>query len=229
MATFRRRIADVRILLPEHARVLDVGCATGYFLEAAKESGLRPYGVELSAYGADACRQKVDPGHVYQGTLEDSRFDIPSEPGFDAIFMSDLLEHVRNPCTTLAAARSSLKPSGLLVITTPWTESFSHRAMGRHWLHYKPEHLYYFGIKSLGRMLQASGFDIIRVNSARKCLSLEYARNQFAAGGYQMRFLARLLNRFPTSLLNRHLWVRIGEATIVARPHEELTHAATRH
>lgn len=218
MATFRRRLTGVRNRLPESARVLDVGCATGYFLEAAKEFGLEPYGVELSEYGAEVTRKKFGTARVHQGELESARFDDFRTGQFDAIFMSDLIEHVRDPQSTLTAAHRWLSPTGLLVITTPWTGSISHQLAGRYWLHYKPEHLYYFGADSLRRLLNANGFELVNTTVSEKCLSLGYAASQFSAGALPLRFIACLLSYLPTRLLDRHLWLRIGEVTLVAKP-----------
>ena len=217
LTTFSQRIASLRPELPAGSRVLDVGCATGYFLEAAKASGLDAYGVELSAFGAKISRQKAGAGHVYQGELEDARFADYPEGRFDAIFMSDLIEHVRAPSRTLAAAHERLRTGGLLIITTPWTESLSRRIFGRRWLHYKPEHLFYFASNNLRLLLEQHGFAVVRCEPAEKCLSLEYAAAQLAMGGPLSRLAAHILKRMPNVLLRRPLRIHIGEATVIAQ------------
>lgn len=215
IATFRRRLAELPIPLAARTRVLDVGCATGYFLEAAQQAGLDPFGVELSEFGAKTSASKVGLGHIHHGELEDANFiDHPSGL-FSAIFMSDLLEHVRDPHTTLESARSRLEPGGLLVITLPWTNSLSHRLAGRKWLHYKPEHLYYFGTRSMELLLEAHGFTIEQVVPAKKCLSLRYAKTQFSSRNGFAGFFGKALGLLPESLLDLPLWVWIGETTLV--------------
>jgi SAM-dependent methyltransferase len=215
MATFRRRIAAAH--LAPAARILDVGAGTGYFLEAARESGLDAYAVELSDYGAARCAAIVGAGRVHHGQLDDARFADFAPGLFDAVFMSDLLEHVRDPHATLAAAARRLAAHGVLVITTPWTGSLSHRLSGRRWLHYKPEHLFYFGAGNLPRLLARHGFEGAPPAPALKSLSLAYAKSQFAAGGGTHRIAAGLLGLLPRRLLDRPLWLRIGEATLTAR------------
>jgi SAM-dependent methyltransferase len=216
VATFRQRLAAILPRLPSRARVLDVGCATGYFLEAASDAGLEPYGVEISEFGAEASRAKVGAGRVFQGELEHAQFDGMPDGGFDAVFMSDLIEHVRDPRSTLDAARRRLNERGVLVVTTPWTASFSRRFAGRRWLHYKPEHLYYFGPENLSMLLGQCGFAVESTRVAMKCLTLGYAAAQLAGGAAGARRLGRLLSFLPQGVLARPLWLGIGEVTLVA-------------
>lgn len=223
LATFTRLIAGIRNLLPEAARILDVGCATGYFLEAARDCGFDAYGVELSNYGADAARRKIGAGKVHQGDLEDVRFNDMGDGQFDAVFMSDLIEHVRSPLAQLAAAHRQLKPGGLLIVTTPWTGTLLHSLSGSCWLHYKPEHLFYFGAGNLPQLMEAAGFKIIRMQRSRKCLSLAYAASQFGVGNRTRRIFAALLKCLPGRLLNKELWVSIGETTLVAQRRSNLS------
>lgn len=216
-ATFAERLAELRDVLPAGGRVLDVGCATGYFLEAARAAGFEPYGVDLNAYGVAVCREKFGADRVWLGELESARFD-GLEGRFDAIFMSDLIEHVRDPAAVLDAARRWIAPHGLLVVTTPWTDALSHRLAGSRWLHYKPEHLFYFGERSMAGLLARTGWTPFGRRPARKTLSLDYAAAQFASGGTAARTLSRLLAALPARLRTRPLRVRLGETTLLARP-----------
>ena len=86
--------------------MLDVGCATGYFLEVAQRGGFDPYGVEFSEYAAGIAKEKFGKEKIFHGTLEQFH-DATGRSGaatFRAIAMSDLIEHVRIPSETLTAA-----------------------------------------------------------------------------------------------------------------------------
>ena len=52
--------------------------------------------------------------------------------------------------------------------------------MGLRWLHYKVEHLYYFGPRSLTRALRQVGLTEVRVGHARKMMNFHYLAHQFA-------------------------------------------------
>ena len=157
-ATFRLRLALVADRLPRGARILDVGCATGFFLEEAAAQGFEPYGVEISEYGASICRERFGPGRIFHGRLEAATFADNPERLFEAVFLSDVLEHARDPGSLLAAVHAALVNRGVLVVTTPRADSMSRRLLGARWPHLKHEHLVYFSRRGLEGTLRRSGF-----------------------------------------------------------------------
>src|SRR3989344_6467949 len=48
--TFERRLGEIEKLYPQQGKILDLGCATGFFLEVAKDRGWDPYGIDISTY-----------------------------------------------------------------------------------------------------------------------------------------------------------------------------------
>jgi ADP-heptose:LPS heptosyltransferase/SAM-dependent methyltransferase len=179
-STFRSYLADLRTPIPEGCRVLDCGAATGFLMEVAEECGLDPFGVEVSAFGAGRIAERFGVGHVFQGTLEEARFDAVGEEPFSALFMCDFLEHVRDPEAVLRRAHALLASDGLLLITTPDTQSLTHHVMGGRWTHYKAEHLFYFSRRNLPMLLTKLGFRVVCCRRARKRLTLRYMHCQFA-------------------------------------------------
>ena len=219
-ATFHLRLALLRRFLQGDAgarqRILDVGCATGYFLELAAEQGLQPFGVEYSSYAAARARLRFGEEAIFQGTLEQSAFPKSS---FAAIAMSDLLEHVRAPATTLECAQRLLKPGGVILIMTPDTSALSRYVMGQRWTHYKPEHLFYFNRRSLTWLANRCGLLPVHFERSKKALNLAYLHTQF--GVYRHRLLTPLVNLLyrlaPTSLRNRNFYLSIGEMVVILK------------
>ncbi len=172
--TFQRRVKELKSYIA-CGRILDVGTATGFFLEVAEELGFDPYGVELSNYAGGIAAAKFGRDRIHIGPLETA----PFTPGtFDAIAMSDLLEHVADPVATLRLCYGLLKPEGAVIITTPNTDSLSCRLMGSKWVHYKMEHLFYLGPVSVRVMAGLAGFRVALCRGATKALSVDYLRNQ---------------------------------------------------
>ena len=224
-ATFRLRLALIRRFLQRDSeiapdlgrpRILDVGCATGYFLELAKEEGFLPFGVEYSAYAAARARLRFGEDAIFQGTLEQSAFPRAS---FAAIAMSDLLEHVRIPAVTLDIAKDLLRPEGVILIMTPDTGALSRAVMGRRWTHYKPEHLFYFNRRSLTWLANRSGLYIVHSERSKKALNLTYLHTQF--GVYRHWLLTPFVNLLyrlsPTPLRNRNFYLSIGEMVVILK------------
>lgn len=206
--TFRHRFEQIRKVIPS-GRVLDVGTASGFFLDVAREFGYDPYGVEVSEYAGGIAREKFGADHIHIGVLETAPFP---DGFFDVIAMSDLIEHVQDPAGVLRVSHRLLKPDGRLMIVTPDTGTLTRRLMGTRWTHYKLEHLHYFDRNSLGQLAAKTGFAIDRIQTAPKCLTIKYLRDQLAVYQHPVltpvaRVAGALLKPFATMPLR----LTIGE------------------
>lgn len=115
-----------RALLPAGGRVLDVGCGTGFFLEAfaaGAESLMAGEGPRIEGWGLDAeplavamCRER-GLEHVHQGSAGD--LAAVADQRFDLIFMLDVLEHLDDDQAALREATRLLAPGGRIVVTVP--------------------------------------------------------------------------------------------------------------
>jgi SAM-dependent methyltransferase len=212
LATFGSRLRLIR-QYKKGGAILDVGCATGFFLEAACSAGFEPFGVELSEYSAKIAGDKFGEQAIFNGVLEKSPFGRKS---FDVVTMFDLLEHVRDPMSVLKKTSELLKDDGIVAIMTPDTDSLTHRLMGKKWTHYKIEHLFYFNRKSIRELAGRCGFSVVHREPARKALNLAYLYYQFQV--YRHWFLTpltRLLyTLLPGKLLRANFTISIGEMIV---------------
>jgi 2-polyprenyl-3-methyl-5-hydroxy-6-metoxy-1,4-benzoquinol methylase len=143
---------------PGGRRLLEVGTGAGLFLKAAERAGWEVAGVELSSEGAAFARERLGL-EVREEPAEAMTFDAGS---FDVAVMSEVIEHLFDPRVVLDAIHRALKPGGVIVITTPNFAAVSRYALGAGWSVINPlEHMYYFTETTLGRMLEASGFEIM--------------------------------------------------------------------
>ncbi len=156
-------------------RLLDLGCATGYLLEVAKERGFEPFGIELNSFSATQAQEKFGADHVHCGTVDDAPFAART---FQAIVMSDLLEHVRSPRRLLRRAHDLLAPHGALVVMAPDVGGLSSKLLGSAWTDYKREHLFYFDKSTLSAALRQAAFEVREVRAFPKFLDLSYIRQQ---------------------------------------------------
>lgn len=213
--TFLLRLQQIKKYVPA-GKVLDVGCATGFFLEAARGLGYAPYGIELSEYSSNIARRKFGNDVVFNGKLEDSKFT----PGFfDVITMFDLIEHVRTPSDVLADASRLLKPNGIIMITTPDNKSLSNKLMGRRWTHYKKEHFYYFDHASLDYIAKKNNLEIILSDNSKKALNIGYLHTQWNV--YKHWMFTPIINVIhsvlPKSVLKKNFHLAIGEITVILK------------
>ena len=214
LRTYHRRVKVLRGRLAPGSRVLDVGCAAGFFLELMKGEGFDVWGVELSAAIAEDARDRVGDDRIHVGTLEDAPYP---ERQFDLISFWDVVEHLPDPVDALRRARALMKPEGLLVLETQNVESRFARLMGRRWQHFKQaEHLWHFTPSTVVRLVEAAGFAPAKLTHryAGKYVSLAFVVER--AGRVHPR-LADLMS--PLSRLRWAPYVNLfDEMILLAQP-----------
>jgi len=155
---FTTILSRLRKFMPLGSRLLDVGAASGIFLNLARNAGYRVAGIEPSA------ALVADAGRLYGlklfcGTVEQY---IASEK-FAVITLLDVIEHVTDPGAFLSILNGFLAPGGMLVIVTPDIGSLAAGIMGRRWWHYRVAHINFFNRRSLDRLLFKHGFEIVSI------------------------------------------------------------------
>jgi 2-polyprenyl-3-methyl-5-hydroxy-6-metoxy-1,4-benzoquinol methylase len=109
--------------VPAGARVLDIGCATGYLGAQLSRRGCSVTGLERNPASAAAARRHCD--EVVEGDIERPADRERLATEFDAILIGDVLEHLVDPWDTLRFVRSLLGPGGVVIASIPnvgaWT------------------------------------------------------------------------------------------------------------
>lgn len=141
--------------------LLDVGCATGSFIEAAKNNGYEsPTGIDISTPSILFAKNRGL--NAVKGNFAEGVF---SENTFDVITMLATLEHVPFPGEFVAEAARVLKPNGKLIVTVPNTQSMTDRILGKKGRYYSIHHLNYFSSSNLSELFQSNGFKIHHVET----------------------------------------------------------------
>lgn len=211
-AHFRSLLSSIHCyLFSKDVRVLDVGCAAGFFLEVAQEAGWRAQGIELSPYMSEYARRSLGLD-VITGTLEEA--SLP-EASFDLVTMWDVIEHLPNPYQALKHAHRLLVPGGMIAITTGDIAGATARIYGRRWaLLAPPGHLFYFSRQTLFMMLQHAGFELLNWQSDGAFLINDKAAENKTRPIWS-KIYALHQNRFISALLRR---LKLGSImTVYAR------------
>ncbi len=137
-------------------RLLEIGCAYGFFLQEAKRY-FSVSGIEMAEDAAAHARQgglDVIHGAAGEKTL------APLGP-MDAIVLLDVIEHLPDPCGTLALCERFLKPGGVIVLTTGDFNSLYARIAGANWrLMTPPQHLWFFTPASISHLAARLGLAV---------------------------------------------------------------------
>lgn len=140
---------------------LDIGCAKGDTLEAARDMGADVYGIDLNPKSVEICKAKGL--NVYCGTLEDA---VYPNNCFDTIWMSQVIEHLPPPATSLSKIRRILKLEGRLYIFCPNSGSYLSKLIGKYWHGWDiPFHFYAFTEKTIQRLAEETVFTVERIST----------------------------------------------------------------
>lgn len=154
---FRRRLRLLAEWLPGRGRLLDVGCADGYFLGLARADGWEVAGVEISEPMAKETARRLG---IPVATSIDG---LPSER-YDAVTLWEVVEHFPNPVADLRRLAECLRPGGVLMLSTPNAGHWQALREPEAWTAYRPPaHLVLLTAESLKMALEKAGLSPVHI------------------------------------------------------------------
>jgi len=198
----------------ELKRLLDLGAASGYFLDVAGRSGYSAEGIE------------INPSAVKEGQARGRKIKIADilksgypDNTFDSVTAFDFFEHLPHDKLKdyLSAIRKMLAPGGVLAVITVNTASRWAKIFGRKWHTFlPPEHISYFSDKNIRSFLEKNGFEILEIKTVHKRFSLQYIFNfLYRWQGVSLWLsITRFLEKHPR-LGTFSLWLPIGDNMLV--------------
>ena len=100
--------------------VLDVGCGGGILAEAMAGQGARVTGIDLSekALGVARLHQLESGAEVDYRLIAAEALATDAAGNYDVVTCMELLEHVPEPASTIAACAQLTRPGGMVVFST---------------------------------------------------------------------------------------------------------------
>jgi len=168
------------------SKFLDVGCGDATFtvLIAKACQAEEVYGIEISEKGVELARKKGVK--CFQLDVDVEKFPF-SDNYFDAVFAGEIIEHLYNPDHLLAETYRVLKPKGIFVLSTPNLASIHNRIalllgfqpfnvmvslnnsvghLGFSAGGAAPDHIRFFTLRSLKKLLKLHKFEIMEVKGS---------------------------------------------------------------
>jgi SAM-dependent methyltransferase len=210
-AALRRLSKKYGLALSAETKALDIGCAGGAFLRAARDLELSAIGVEPSKWLSEHARSKHGLD-VRTGTLSDHSFP---EEYFDLITLWDVIEHLPDAGAELKQIHRLIKPDGLLVVNYPDFGSFIAQMLGKKWPFLLSVHLVYYTPQTIRKQLLKSGFEISDIRMHWQTLELGYILKRMTAYFPFVRFFGYAVEKIGLGSLPVKYWM--GRTQVIAK------------
>lgn len=144
-------------------KFLDVGCATGFFINGIRQNcDWEVFGVDFSPEAVGFARKELGL-NALSGELTEIDFAAAE---FHFVHMNNVLEHVRDPLQTLKECRRIIKSDGTMFLSVPNGLTDSLDLINFYKTEKKPArskngHIFFFPAKALLRMIDEAGFEIM--------------------------------------------------------------------
>lgn len=161
-----RVVAEISRLHSRH--VLDAGCGEGTLCSLITQAGINAAGFDRKQAAVEAAR-KAYPSIAFE-VCDIERDDCPFGSGkFDTVVSTEVIEHLGKPSRLIEMARSCLRRSGYLILTTPYhgyVKNVMIALLDKWDYHHTPlwegGHIKFWSRRTLGRLLEDYDFDVVR-------------------------------------------------------------------
>jgi len=162
--------------------ILDVGSNRGSFAKAILASAPHAQltAVEPDERVARSCAE-LERTELIEARIEDAALETGR---FDVVHSCHTIEHLAHPARTLADHWRTLKEGGLLIVDAPNTAILGNDDIVEEW--FIDKHLYHFSARTLGRMIEAAGFEIVQQPDERDRSNLLFVARKTNAAPHEV-------------------------------------------
>jgi len=140
--------------------ILDIGCSSGIFLDAAKKRNWQTNGIELNQKEFEVTQKK---GHTaYNQLLENITF----KEKFNAISMWDVFEHIKDGQKYLNQMGNLLTKEGVIFLQIPSSDSLAAKILQEKCNMFDGlEHVNLYGVDTIKLLAQKCGLKVLSLNT----------------------------------------------------------------
>lgn len=154
----RLKILQTFIKPTRHKHLLEIGSAYGFFLDIAKDKFITLQGIDITKDGTLYAREELKLNVINNSFL---KTDFGNKK-YDVVCMWDTVEHLEQPHLYFEKLSNHMAAGALIAITTGDIGSLNARIRKDKWrLIRTPTHIHFFSKKTMTRMLNKYGFDVI--------------------------------------------------------------------
>ena len=157
--TLKRKVKLINKLTNQDKTLLDIGCGTGDFLQAACSNGWQVTGIEPNEKARAIANSKTN-----NTVLDSDKLFELQENQFDVITLWHVLEHLPILDKHIAILNKLLKPNGTLLIAVPNFKSYDAQYYKSFWAAYDaPRHLWHFSKTAISKLFQKENLSVIEI------------------------------------------------------------------
>ena len=139
--------------------ILDIGCATGQFLNEFKKRGWKCTGIEPDSEAREQAKKSFD-----LKVFDEQKIDDLEAHSYDVISMWHVLEHVSDLQKRMEDLRRLIKDNGVLFIALPNFDSWDAQHYKNYWAGLDvPRHLYHFKKENVEFLFTKYGFTMHQI------------------------------------------------------------------
>ena len=193
-------------------KLLDIGSATGDFLDVAeKEGNYIVEGLEPCVWSSEVARKRGLT--VHREFLED--FSKEHKEQYDAVTLWGVIEHIADPVAQVGRIKTLLRTGGIVALWTGDVDSVTSHFLGRKWWYWQGQHIQYFTHSSLLRLFRVQGFEHLTTGRYPFAASFETISNSLSRYRSQKIFTTLLKPLFAVKPV---FFLRLpGEMLFIAR------------
>jgi 2-polyprenyl-3-methyl-5-hydroxy-6-metoxy-1,4-benzoquinol methylase len=144
----------------KNSKILDLGCSYGYLFKYLK--GYKTTGTDISKHAIKVAK-KLNPDSEFH-VMNAEQLKLKQK--FNLVLALDIFEHLEDPTKVLHNIYNQLETNGLLILTTPNSESLSKKINGKNWFAYKDKtHIAINKRKYWEKLLTKHEFKILKSTS----------------------------------------------------------------
>jgi SAM-dependent methyltransferase len=148
-------------------KLLEIGSGPGYFLKTGKKLGWDALGFEPSKQAYEYSKKL---GVKVVNNFFDEKSANKYAGQFDVVYIDTVIEHLPDPISLLKNARKTLKPGGIIFITTPSDynplQTILRKDLGfKPWWVFPPQHINYFDFDSIKKLVKRVGFNVLDLSA----------------------------------------------------------------
>ena len=152
--------------------LLEIGSGAGYFLDEARRAGFEPFAIEPNPVQAEFIEHRL-------GIPCERRplsFETFQNKQFDIIYHADVVSHFYDPIDSFRTIHRKLRSGGLVIFETGNFADVRPEYLQRIPTFQYPDHLFFFGRKALEKLLETTGFEMLKIYSYSILGELSLAR-----------------------------------------------------